>query len=56
MSTSVPTSPGNLLAWVHPRTPLGRARLILLVGLILLTAAAWNDWPRLGGMLPAISP
>src|SRR4051794_23505386 len=41
MSAFIPTPPGDLLAWVHPRTPLGRARLTLLVGLILLTAGAW---------------
>ena len=37
----IPTPPRDLWAWVHPRTPLGRARLTLLVGLIILTAGAW---------------
>lgn len=41
MSASVPASTANLMEWVHPRSPLGRARLILLVCLILLTAGAW---------------
>jgi predicted metal-binding membrane protein len=29
------------MAWLHPRTPLGRARLILLVCLAVLTIGAW---------------
>ena len=40
MSALIPT-PDSLIAWVHPRTPLGRARLTLLVCLIVLTAGAW---------------
>jgi predicted metal-binding membrane protein len=40
MSALIP-APEGLKAWVHPRTPLGRARLTLLVCLIVLTAGAW---------------
>jgi predicted metal-binding membrane protein len=41
MSVLSPAPPGDLIAWVHPQTPLGRARLTLLVCLLFLTAAAW---------------
>ena len=41
MFAFIPTPPRDLWAGVHPRTPLGRARLSLLVGLIILTAGAW---------------
>ena len=41
MFAFIPTPPRDLWAGVHPRTPLGRARLTLLVGLIILTAGAW---------------
>jgi predicted metal-binding membrane protein len=41
MSTLNPAPPEGIIAWVHPRTALGRARLLLLVCLVALTAAAW---------------
>jgi predicted metal-binding membrane protein len=40
MSALTPT-PEGLIAWVHPRTSLGRARLTVLVCLIVLTVGAW---------------
>src|SRR5580765_6445545 len=41
MAAPIPAPTENLVAWVHPRTPLGRARLLLLICLIVLTAGAW---------------
>jgi predicted metal-binding membrane protein len=40
MSALTPT-PEGLIAWVHPRTSLGRARLTVLICLIVLTVGAW---------------
>jgi predicted metal-binding membrane protein len=40
MSALIPT-PEGLIAWVHPRTSLGRARLTVLICLIVLTVGAW---------------
>jgi predicted metal-binding membrane protein len=41
MSALMPTRPEHLTAWVHPRTALGRARLTLLICLLILTSTAW---------------
>ena len=41
MSSPLPAPGFDRGAWLRPRTPLARARLALLVSLVVLTAAAW---------------
>jgi predicted metal-binding membrane protein len=41
MSSPVPAPRFDRDDWLRPRTPLSRARLALLVSLVVLTAAAW---------------